>query len=301
MDIILAAAAARRLGVSEPAVRKMISAGRLPDRAPSGPALVASADVDRVMTERRAEALSRHPDTMAFARQVRAQLWPDEVLTRQVTLIDGRTEQWAVGGYHPADGQVAPASGREALRTLSPDAAALFGRAVLEVAALPVKAFTGSCRFCFADVSARVHGGLRPTDAPAFRVLLGEPCAADRKRWAAEADANRSAMSRLRITEERARRSAEQERTRLEFQAAQDAARTAASRLRSATQAYAPFDPTIARQAATQARQRVTLANQPRTSRFPDWCDCDASRQCTRHAESDRQAALKAAPFRRPS
>ncbi|MFI6404505.1 hypothetical protein [Streptomyces sp. NPDC050548] len=232
-----AAAAARRLGVSEPAVRKMMSAGRLHNRARTGPALVASADVDRVMTERRTEALGRHPDTMAFARQVRAQLWPEEALTREVVLADGRTERWATGGYYPAAGQVAPASGREALRTLTPDAAAVFGRAAVEVAATDPKAFAGSCRFCFADTSARVHGGLRPTDAPPYRVLLGEPCAADVQCWRAEGESRRQEVTRLRITEERARRSAEQDRTRREFRAAQDAARTAAQRLQSATQA----------------------------------------------------------------
>ncbi|MGW1063341.1 hypothetical protein ACWD4F_02290 [Streptomyces aureus] len=279
MNVINAAAAARRLGVTEWAVRKMISAGRLPDRAPSGPALVASADVDRVMSERRAEALNRHPDTMAFARQVRAQLWPDEVLTRQVTLIDGRTEQWAVGGYYPADGQVAPASGREALRTLSPDAAALFGRAVLEVAALPVKAFTGSCRFCFADVSARVHGGLRPTDAPAFRVLLGEPCAADRKRWAAEAEANRSAMSRLRLAEGLRRAEAERSAAQAEFQTARTAAETAASRLRSAARRVAAVDPAVAAQAGVQGRRLAGFTASGDLS-----CGCSRTVYCPRHA-----------------
>ncbi|MFF7749808.1 hypothetical protein ACFZCP_11230 [Streptomyces sp. NPDC007971] len=143
---------------------------------------------------------------------MRAQLWPEEALTREVVLADGRTERWATGGHYPAPGQVAPASGAEALRSLTPDAAAVFGRAAVEVAAAPAEKFAGCCRFCFADVSARVHGGLRPSDTPAYRVLLGEPCPADRQRWRAEAEANRATMTRLRITEERIRRAAEQER-----------------------------------------------------------------------------------------
>jgi hypothetical protein len=174
----------------------------------------------------------------------------------------------------------------------------VFGRAAVEVAAAPAEKFAGACRFCFADMSARVHGGLRPSDAPAYRVLLGEPCPADRERWRAEAEANRAAMSRLRITEERSRRAAEQDRTRREFQAARQQAEAAASRLRSATQAMSTIDPSIRRQAAAQARQRHDFANRPKTSRIPAWCDCDVSRQCTRHAELDRQAALKPKPFR---
>lgn len=297
MDEINVPTAARRLGTTEWAVRKMIGAGRLPNQARTGPALVASADVDRVIRERRTEALGRHPDTMTFARQVRAQLWPDEALTREVVLADGRVQR--TGGYYPIAGQVHPASGREALRTLTPDAAAVFGRAAVEVAAIAQEAFAGACRFCFADTSARVHGGLRPTDAPAYRVLLGEPCPADMQRWRAEAEANRVATSRLRSTEERNRRTAEQDRARREFQAAQDAARTAASRLQSATQAMSTIDPSVARQAA-QARQRAAFANQPKTSRIPDWCDCDVQHQCARHAEGDRKAARKPRPLRMP-
>ncbi|WP_432019159.1 helix-turn-helix transcriptional regulator [Streptomyces sp. 1222.5] len=292
MDELNVPAAARRLGITEWAVRRMISAGRLPNQARTGPALVASADVHRVMQERRAEALRRHPDAEAFARQVRAQLWPNEVLTRQVVLADGRMEQVPVG-FLPTAGQVGPASGREALHTLTPDAAAVFGRAAVEVAALDPKTFTGACRFCFADMSAQVHGGLRPTDAPAYRVLLGEPCAADVQRWRAEGEAQRQEMSRLRAAEERDRRRADRARAQAEFEAARRDAETAASRLQKATRAYAAMNPSVARQAASQARQRVAFANRPTTSRIPAWCTCDASRQCARHADMDRQAALK--------
>lgn len=279
MDEINAAAAARRLGVTEWAVRKMITAGRLPNRSRTGPALVASADVDRVIQERRAEALGRHPDPVAFARQVRAQLWPDEVLTRQVVLADGRTERWATGGYYPAAGQVAPASGPEALRTLTPDAAAVFGRAAVEVAAAPAEQFAGACGFCFADMSARVHGGLRPSDAPAYRVLLGEPCAADRQRWRAEAEANRAEMSRLRITENTRRAEAERERARLEFSAARTAAEAAASRVRSAARAYAAVDPAVARQAAVQARRQAGFTTSGDLA-----CGCSSDVYCAAHA-----------------
>ncbi|MET7570797.1 helix-turn-helix domain-containing protein [Streptomyces sp. NPDC005492] len=290
MDEMNAAAAARRLGISEPAVRKMIGAGRLPNRSRSGPALVASADVDRVVRERRTEALSRHPDTMAFARQVRAQLWPDEVLTRQVVLADGRIVQSGTGGYYPTPGQVPLASGTEALRTLTPDAAAVFGRAAVEVAAAPAEKFAGACRFCFADMSARVHGGLRPTDAPPYRVLLGEPCPADRGRWRAEAESNRAAMSRLRITENTRRAEAERSAAQAEFQAARTAAEAAASRVRSAAQRVAAVNPAVTRQAAVQGRRKAGF-----TASGDMACGCSPTVYCTAHAAlfgtHDRRAA----------
>ena len=101
------------------------------------------------------------------------------------------------------------------------------------------------------------------------------------------------------------RRTAEHERTRREFQAAQDAARTAASRLQSATQAMSTIDPSVARQAAAQARRRATFSHTPvpgykRISTVPPGCDCDAQHQCAAHAEIDRKAARRPRPIRRP-
>ncbi|MFG2638860.1 hypothetical protein ACGFX8_34865 [Streptomyces sp. NPDC048362] len=263
MDELNVPAAARRLGTTEWAVRKMISAGRLPNQARTGPALVASADVDRVVQERRAEALQRHPDTEAFARQVRTQLWPSEGV-EFVTLEDGRRE---VADGIRARHLTGQPHGRDALATLHPDAAAIFGRAAVEVAAIPSKTFGKACRTCFADMSARVHGGLRPTDAPAYRVLLGAPCAADRERWQTEARQARELSARLRAAEERDRQQADRARAQAEFETARRDAETAASRLQKATRAYAAMNPAVARQAAAQARQRVAFANRPTTSR----------------------------------
>lgn len=242
------------MGISEPAVRKMISAGRLPNRAAYGPALVASADVDRVMHERREDAQRRHPDAAAFARRVRTYLWPEAVTGREVVLADGRVERAAASGYYPTAGRALPPTGRDALATLTPDASALFGRAAVEVAATPANAFAGgACRWCFADMSARVHGGLRPVDAPAYRVLLGDPCPADRSRWATEAEDRRRAAVRAQSADRARRTEAERTAARADFRAAQAAASVAASRLRSAARRVAAVDPTVARETAVRA------------------------------------------------
>ncbi|MFI8529058.1 hypothetical protein ACIGMX_02225 [Streptomyces aquilus] len=287
MDQINAAAAARRLGISEPAVRKMITARRLPNRARSGPALVASADVDRVMRERRTEAQRRHPDAAAYAAQVRRSLWPSEQV-RKVTLADGRE---SIADMREASAAWSLPSGRDALRYV-PDAVALFGRATMETAATPAEAFKNACRTCFADLSARVHGGLRPTDAPAYRVLLGEPCPADRQRWAAETIAQRRAMEELTRRETASRQAAQKERARLEFRAAQQDAETAAQRVRTAAQHLAALDPSVAHQAGVQARRRAGF-----TASGDMPCGCSADVYCPQHAAMfgthDRRAARR--------
>ncbi|WP_158681140.1 hypothetical protein [Streptomyces viridochromogenes] len=277
MDEINVAAAARRLGISEPAARKMITAGRLPNRAHTGPALVASADVDRVMRERRAEALRRHPDTEGFARQVRELLWPSERID-YVRLMDGRRE---VADANQARHLSAQPHGRAVLRTLTPDAAAIFGWAAVDVAATPARAFTDMCRFCYADTTARVHGGLRPTDSPAYRVLLGcSPCPADRQRWATEAESGRRAMAALRQTDEfrAAQAGAEQ---------AREAASVAVSRLRTAARVYAAVDPSSARLAGVQRAGVTASGGLP--------CGCTRDVYCDAHAAAfgthDRRAA----------
>ncbi|TGB03197.1 helix-turn-helix domain-containing protein [Streptomyces sp. MZ04] len=182
MDEINAADAARRLGISEPAVRKMIAAGRLPNRAHSSPAAVRAADVDRVRTERRAEALRRRPDPAAFARSVDATLHPPE------------------DAYGPRSFEGRLPQGRDALRLLHADAFALWGRDVLEAAAsLNRIRNAGGCPTCWAHMSAWVHNTPEPADDPATRLLLGEGCPVDRHRWAAEATARRREADRLKL------------------------------------------------------------------------------------------------------
>lgn len=284
MDEIPAAAAARRLGISEPAVRKMISAGRLPNLARTGPALVASADVDSVMRERWADAAQRHPDQAAFARQIRGQLWPGERIER-VTLEDGRrVEADGVQALH----LIQQPSGRAVLPLLHHDAVALFGRAAVEIAATDPKTWqAGACRWCFANCTAEIDGGLKPDNTPAYRILMGcAPCPLDHERWQAEAAERRASLARFRVSDRTRREEAQRLRARREFHAAQadaeraqNTARAAASRLRSASRAYATLDPSAAAQAAVQGRR---LAGFTASGDLP--CGCSSEVYCSAHA-----------------
>lgn len=277
MEAISVAEAAQRLSISDVAVYEALRAGRLVRAPGPGPARVSLASVQRMAADRRAEALRRHSDLCALARQV------DSLL------------------HAPPGSEYLPPAGRGALKVLSADTFAVFGRDVLEAAASRDQIRReGGCPTCWAHMSAQVHQTHPPRDSAPYKILLGQPCAADRERWRAETEANRAAMARLRAAENTRRAEAERSAARAEFQAARTAAEAAASRLQSATRAYAPFDRSIGRQAAAQAPRRATFANQPRTSRIPDWCTCDVQHQCARHAEMDRQAALRP-QVRRPS
>ena len=214
MEHIPVAEAAQRLSISDVAAYEALRAGRLVRAPGSGPARVSLASVQRMAADRRAEAQRCHSDLCALARHA------DSLL------------------HAPPGSEYLPPPGREALRVPSADTFAVFGRDVLEAAASRDRIRReGGCPTCWAHMSAQVHQTHPPRDSAPYKILLGQPCPADTRRWRAEADANRAAMSRLRITEERSRRAAEQDRARREFQATQDAARTAASRLQSATQA----------------------------------------------------------------
>ncbi|MEU9641323.1 hypothetical protein [Streptomyces sp. NPDC048188] len=286
MSEIGVAIAAQVLGINESAVRKMQWSGRLTNLArPGEAARFAAGDVSRVLRERRADAQTRHPDAAAFAREVRSMLWPMEKLA-QVHLTDGRSE---IADAHLAHHLMLKPSGRRALAHLTPDAVALFGRAAVEVAAADPQAFTGACRWCYADASARVHGGFRPTDSPAYRVLLGtDPCDRDRTRWQAEAEAHRTEAARLRTAEAAARDEAAKLRAAADFQAARRNAETAAQRLRSAATAYAAADPSVALQASAQGRGRALTAS---------GCGCTRDRYCAGHTAmfgtSDRRQARR--------
>lgn len=275
MDINVTAAA-RRLGMSEPSVRAMVAAGRLPRQNGAGAVRVSAADVDRVRTQRRNEALRRHPDVTAFAREIRRVLWPmSELPDDSVELTDGRVEARNTVPWHLAT----PASGTRALPLLPADAAAVFGLDVLETAAAPGTAFNGVCRWCFADAAARVHETLRPQNTPSFRVLLGNPCERDRARFKAEEARARSEMTRLKAHVDASTRTAAKDRARTEYDAAKRGASGAALRLRAATEALVRVDPSSAVTAAATA---------PGSSRFPAWCRCTADAQCDGHRRGRR-------------
>ncbi|MFD5078050.1 hypothetical protein [Streptomyces sp. NPDC058371] len=274
MESIPVADAARSLSISSVAAYEAMHAGRLAQLPGSAPARVSLASVQRLATERRTEALRRRGDLSALARSVDATLHPPAD-------ADGRVS---------FTGRVV---GRRALRLLPTDAFAIFGRDVLEAAASRNKLRKGGgCPTCWARMGAAVHGTRAPRDDEAHRVLLGEACTADRGAWAAEAAARRRELDRLRLAENAKRQQAEQDRAAAEFSAAQDAARTAAQRLRTATQGYAPLNPAVVASATTQARQRGAFRA---ASKWPAGCDCDATHQCAKHAVIDAQAR----PFRR--
>ena len=295
MDRISVAMAARQLGLSERGLRAMISGGRISDASRAGePAGVLASDVERVMYERRTEAMYRHPDVEAFARQVRAQIWPNEQLD-WVTLADGRRVLAdTVQAFHI---QKQP-RGRDVLRTLNPDAVALFGRAAVSVAAMPRDVWTQHCRWCFADADARALGGLRPVDTPAYRTLLGaNPCAQDVARWKTEAAERKAADRRMAQQLAQQERAAAQSTARQEFSAAQGALQSATERAQTAAQRLASVDPAVARQvAAERARTQAMKAAQAgfvRTRR--PHCACTSETLCREHA-----AKLAPKPARRP-
>ncbi|MGW4545494.1 hypothetical protein ACWEN4_03835 [Streptomyces violaceorubidus] len=265
MELISVAEAARRLSVSDVAAYAMVRAGRLTNRAPGGPAQLSADEVTRLAHRRRAEAL-RRTDVSALAAQVDSLLHPDEANNR-------------------AGQRYLMPKGAEALKLLPTDAFAVFGRDVLTAAAARSRLRAErACPTCFAHASARVHITPEPRDEPAYRVLLGEPCAADRQRWSAEADARRAEAARLREQEAAARHEAAKVRAAADFRAAQAQAETAASRLRSAARAYAAADPTVALQASAQGRGRAG-------------CGCTRDRYCAEHTAmfgtSDRSQARR--------
>lgn len=274
MDGITLAAAARVLGVTDPALRKMIRAGRLTDVSRQGsPVSVLASDVDNVLHERRTEAARRHPDALEFARQVRNTVWPDERLD-MVVLADGRRE---VADVYQAQHISKQPRGREALRTLTPDGVAVFGRAAVEVAAMPRDTWgPTTCRWCYADASARALGGLRPVDSPAFAALLGaDPCPQDRARWADEGREHRATLKRLRDAQTARERQAAQTRARQDFQAATDALSAASQRHSTALRRLAQTDLPTAVRAAGEA---------VRPARGAMGCGCTYARYCPAHA-----------------
>jgi hypothetical protein len=274
MGQIPVATAARVLGLSERGLRRMMSMGRVRDASRAGePASVREDDVTRLLHERRAEASQRQPDALAFAQQVRRSVWPDETLD-MVVLTDGR--QQPADAYQAAHVIKQPA-GRNALARLNEDAVALFGRAAVETAAMPRDTWKMSCRWCWADASAKALGGLRPTDSPAYVALLGaEPCPQDRARWAEEQREYRAAMQRLRVTQTDRQQRAERERARQAFAAATNALSAASRRQTEALRTLASVDPSAAVVAASGAPGGRGRGSMP--------CGCTYATYCPTHA-----------------
>ncbi|MDJ1131769.1 helix-turn-helix domain-containing protein [Streptomyces iconiensis] len=144
MNLISVADTARRVGVSERTVYDLIQAGAL--RARGTPLRVDEGAVEELLLARRGEAAARVGDLERFAVKAVAAL-------RTI----GVERSWT---------------------PTHTDAVALFGAAAVKAARMQ----EGSgCRWCWARMTAAVHGGLMPGrfGFAAYRVLLGEPCAVD--------------------------------------------------------------------------------------------------------------------------
>lgn len=265
----------------------MMRTGRVRDASRAGePAAVRADDVERLVHERQLEASLRQPDAVAFARQVRRTIWPDEELDK-VVLADGRED---IANPDQARRVSSSPRGRDALRTLNPDAVALFGRAAVETAAIPREAWRGNCRWCFADASARALGGMRPADSPAYRALLGaEPCPRDRTRWQQEATARRKARTRLDAAVGDRQRAEERAKAQREFRAARDGLSAASQRHAAALRSLATVDPATAAVTAAGAPARRGGGNLP--------CGCTHATYCPAHAAvfgtSDRSVSRR--------
>lgn len=179
MEYVSVAAAASMIGISTQAVYTLIRQGRLSRVDGGGP-------IRLVASEVRLTARNR-VDPQRLAAQVVAMLRPPP--PEMVTLTDGRQvvhpSQFAFHGDRVVS--LVRKGGVSVIPHLPPAAAATFGLAVLTAAARPVP--VGSCRTCYADTLARGWDTIHPQDDAPTRTLLGMPCAKDRARWKAQADA----------------------------------------------------------------------------------------------------------------
>ncbi|MEU8866905.1 hypothetical protein [Streptomyces umbrinus] len=266
MDGIPVAEAAQRLSMRPVSTYEAMRTGRLTRVPGSDPARVTLASVQLLADQRRLEAQRRRSDLCALARHV------DSLL------------------HAPAGSTYLPPPGPGALKIVPADAFAIFGRDVLEAAANRGWIRKDGCPTCWARMSAKVHQTFGPRDEAAFKILLGQPCAADRAHWRAEAEERRRATVRTESAERVRRTEAERTAARAEFRAAQSAAEAAASRLAGATRVLAAKDPAVAREAAVRARRQAGF-----TASGDLECGCTARRYCAQHAAvfgtTDRRAA----------
>ena len=160
--------AADMLDVSTSYIRQLRSAGTLTAGGGSdvGAQTVLASDVGRMTAVMRRKAV-QGMDLAAYARSLREQLHPSEA--RQTAVMRG-------GSFLETG-----------LAALSPSALRranlIFGRSAVHLAAKRA----APCGWCWAHMAASVYRGSQPdpTDTPEWRALFGgQPCPADRKRWA---------------------------------------------------------------------------------------------------------------------
>lgn len=262
------AEAAQRLSISPVAAYEAMKDGRLQRVPGSTPARVLASSVQRLADSRREDAQRRHSDLCVLARHV------DSLLH-------------APGTYK--------STGREALGTVPADAYAIFGRDVLEAASSRDRILkAGGCPTCYADQSARVHDTRPPRDDAAHKILLGQPCPRDQRRWAVESEEHRRQAARRRVAERARQKQAAETAARQELEEARTAAQTAASRLANAERSYGAMRPAVAREAAVRARARGAFTvRPPEPENFTRYdfsgCDCDTDRMCAAHREVARK------------
>lgn len=178
-EILSLTDAAKSLGVTDRTVRNWIKGRSLTASAGGG---VAWSEVVRVAKDRHDAALERR-EPEHFARVIASQLWPwQETETR----AGGREDGSIIFERHRStDAEHA----REERKRLHDDADALFGFASVEAAARPL---ADGCRWCAARTLADHFRTFGPADTAPYRELFAsEPCEADRKVFAADADRRR--------------------------------------------------------------------------------------------------------------
>jgi hypothetical protein len=154
MKYLSVSEAARRAGLTDRALYDDIADGQL--TATGKPARLTEDAVDRFILNRQREYL--------------AKIGNSSDLIRFATRARNRARE--LGGTRGTHTQ------------FDTDATAVFGPAAIKAARIPDQ--SGSCRWCWARLTASVHGGLQPgTDSElhdAYVELLGPPCGEDVKR-----------------------------------------------------------------------------------------------------------------------
>ncbi|MEH0549231.1 helix-turn-helix domain-containing protein [Streptomyces sp. B21-105] len=145
MKYLTVAQAAQRTGLSERAIYDRIGDHTL--TATGIKLRIPEDSLDRFILDRQQAAAAKVGDLTRFAEQVRKRL------------------QW-------------PGGTKGTVLQRDKDALKIFGPHILQAAGMPENR---GCRWCWARMTAAVHGGLQPTLTVPHRQLLGEPCREDLK------------------------------------------------------------------------------------------------------------------------
>jgi hypothetical protein len=219
MEWLTVADAATRLGVTESRVYQLRSAGAL---ARNDAGHVALADVRKFERVRWYEATSKLGGELKLA-----------------VLAEGVRER-----LHPKNRMTAVlSSGVDAIPSLPGDVRVALGLNNLTAAAAPDE---HGCRWCWSNISYRVHGGVDPDDSPVFRALFAsQPCPRDIRRWQERAVALVASGAASELRREQHERQQRENRREAEVEAAKqrirrDTAIVAANTARTVTASVRP-------------------------------------------------------------